>query len=94
VRGGAAVSDYVWMRRPDLPDVAPAQAPRAAFEAVHRHQGWVECDEPPEPTQADLDAAVAGKPPPPPEPAEPDTPVKSGERSAARGEAGSSKDKE
>lgn len=87
------MSDYVWVRRPDLPDVAPAQVPRVAFDAVHRHQGWVECEAPPEPTQADLDAAVAAGPPP--EPAESDdTPAKPGGRSAARGKAGTTKAKE
>lgn len=89
------MSEYVWVRRPDLPDVAPAQVPGVAFDVVHRHQGWVACEEPPEPTQADLDAAVAAGPPPEPDPAESDdTPAKPGGRSAARGKAGPPKVKE
>jgi hypothetical protein len=80
------------MRHPDLPDNAAAETPRAAFEAVYRHRGWVECEQPAE-TQAALDAAVAGRPPR--EPAERDvTPAKSGGRSAARGKAGPTKDEE
>lgn len=90
------MTGYVWMHRPDLPNLPSAQVPRAAFEAAHRHQGWVECEAPPEPTQADLDAAVrATEPEPPPgEEPTPDAPAKTGGRTAARGKAGPSKGKE
>lgn len=54
------MTGYVWMRHPGLPDNAPVEQPRAAFDARYRHQGWLECEAPAGQTQADLDAAVAG----------------------------------
>lgn len=86
---------YVWMRHPTLPDNAPVQAPRAAFDAVYQHMGWEEADAAGV-TQADLDAALRPEPAPAPEPdaAEPDEAAPTGGRRAARGKAGTPKDKE
>lgn len=81
---------YVWMKHPALPDNAAVETPRLAFENVYQHLGWVEAEADAGPTQADLDAVVAGD--------SVRTQAQPGEgvitERAARGKAGTSKVKE